>query len=153
MQNGSKNTSIKHTINKSFTININLINRKNLTINFTLLNMAPESFPWITSCFPSAQADEQFSGSYQAHNILYTLFHIIVIKNSPTTSNTLLFFWQNAYVIFNQMSQSHYIITTVNLQPAIICVRAKHWTVLHTFGKVTLKRRIHLLDKIQIQSS
>ena len=45
MQFGSKNTSIKHTINKSFTININFENRKNLTINFTLLIMAPESFP------------------------------------------------------------------------------------------------------------
>jgi len=43
--------------------------------------------------------------------------------------------------------------TTVNLQSAIICVRAKHFTVLHTLVQVTLKRKICLLDKIQIQSS
>lgn len=40
------------------------------------------------------------------------------------------------------MSQSHYIMTTLNLQSAIICVRAKHFTVLHTLGQVTLKTRM-----------
>lgn len=98
----------RHTINKISTVNIYLINKNNLTINFTLLNMAPESFPWITSCFPSAQADEKFSGSYQAHSILYTLFLIIVIKNSLTTS--LYSFYDRMHMLFcNQMSQSHYI--------------------------------------------
>jgi hypothetical protein len=57
------------------------------------------------------------------------------------------------HVIFNQMSQSHYILAAVKLQSAIICVRAKHCSVLHTLEQVTLKQRIRLLGKIQIQSS
>jgi len=65
----------------------------------------------------------------------------------------MLFLIRSHNVIFNQMSQSHYIMTTENLKSAIICVRAKHFTVLHTSGQVTLKIKICLLDKIQIQSS
>jgi hypothetical protein len=134
MQFGSKNTSIKHTINKSSTININFENRKNLTINFTLLIMALESFPWITelSFCPGR----------------WTICRKLSVTHYPTHTfshnqlQTLYCFSDRLCMLFLIRCNSHYIMTTVNLQSAIICVRAKHFTVLHTLGQVTLKIRM-----------